>query len=483
MINFGTDGWRGIIADDFTVENVRLVTQAVCDYVLGAKAGGSREKPGLIIGYDTRFLSDLFAREAACVAAANGIGVLLAEQAAPTPAVSYAVVDNKADGAIMFTASHNPYRYNGLKFKASFGGSAGPEITSAIEKHLAKNTAAGKEPLIESYETAAQTGLITMFDPKPRYLKRLGELVDTGVIAGKRQRVVVDPMYGAGRGYLSEFLRGAGCDVIEIHDTRDPYFGGGRPEPLGQHLGDLMDAVRDEAVMGIALDGDADRIGAVDANGEFVSSHQIIALLLRYLHQEKGYTGDVVKTVSTTGMVDILAAEYGLVLHETPIGFKYICDKMLACDVLIGGEESGGIGVKGHIPERDGMLMGALLVEMTSHYGRDLNELWQELQEAYGYFHYDRVDLVVDADSRSDMMAFLNEYTPGEIEGIAVKARKTDDGFKFCLADDSWLMIRPSGTEPVVRVYCESGTPEQVKSLLAAGVGILGRFTADPEKQ
>lgn len=472
MISFGTDGWRGVIADDFTFDNVRLVTQAVCDYVNGQRAE-SREQRVIVIGYDSRFLSDRFAREAACVAAANGIEVLLSEAVVPTPAVSYAVVDKKTDGAIMFTASHNPYRYNGLKFKAPYGGSATPDITEAIESFLEDDLAKEKELKTVDYDSAVKSGDIKLLDLKEPYLSRLAELVDLDVIGKGNAKVVVDPMYGAGRGYLSELLKRAGCAVEEIHDVHDPYFGGGQPEPLGQHLADLSERVSVAWPLGIALDGDADRIGAVDATGEFVSSHKIIALLLRYLHKEKGYSGEVVKTVSTTGMIDILASEYGLVLHETPIGFKYICDKMLEGDVLIGGEESGGIGVKGHIPERDGMLMGALLVEMTSYYGKTIGELWNELEIEHGFFYYDRVDVEIDPGYRERLLSALEEYEPVELAGIAVTRINRADGFKYCLEDNSWLMIRPSGTEPVVRVYCESDTPARVTELIGLGRALL----------
>jgi phosphomannomutase len=464
LISFGTDGWRGVIADDFTFDNVRIVTQAVCDYV----KSGSPE-PVLVIGYDTRFLSDKFARAAAEIAVGNGIKVFLTDDAAPTPAVSQAVIDRKTDGAIMFTASHNPYRYNGLKFKAPYGGSASPDITDAIEACLERNTTDGKSPQSADFETALGRGDIEMFDAKEPYLKRLAELVDTDLIKHANLGVVVDPMFGAGRGYLSDFLRGAGCDVLEIHAERDPYFGGGQPEPLGRHLEGLIAAVTGEWMAGIALDGDADRIGAVDRTGVFINSHMIIAMLIRYLHKEKGMSGDIVKTVSTTRMIDLMAEEYGLTVHETPIGFKYICNKMLDGDVLIGGEESGGIGVKGHLPERDGMLVGALLVEMMSSDGRTLADRWAELESDYGRFCYDRVDIEFAAADRDKVLAFLAAFRPADILESVVTDVNTSDGYKFYLADNSWLMIRPSGTEPVLRIYAEAGSPDRVAMLLNFG--------------
>ncbi len=468
MISFGTDGWRGVIADDFTFDNVRVVSQAVCDYVLA-----QNNSPMLVIGYDTRFLSDKFAAEAAAVAAGNGIRVLLTDTFAPTPAVSYAVVDKKADGAIMFTASHNPYRYNGLKFKAPYGGSASPDITNTIEHQLEENNRVKKEPSVADFAKAVSIGTVKYFDPKKSYLKELARLVDVELIKKQPVSVVVDPMYGAGQGYLSDFLRDAGCEVKEIRGWRDPYFGGGNPEPFLPHLGELAETVTGHYPLGLALDGDADRIGAIDVSGEFINSHMIFSLLLKYLYEEKGLTGDVVKTVSTTLMIDKLARAYGMRLHETPIGFKYICDKMLSDDILIGGEESGGIGIKNHIPERDGILMGALLVEILVFYKSTLSKLYADLANKHGRFCYDRVDIEIDADSRNRLLAFLRTYQPKKLAGIPVAFINTADGFKFSMEDDSWLMIRPSGTEAIVRLYSEAKSAGQVKKLLGEGKRIL----------
>ncbi len=467
MIAFGTDGWRGVIADDFTFDNVRIVTQAICDHV-----SENSQSPTLVIGYDTRFLSDRFAREAACVAAGRGIDVMLTDSFAPTPAVSYAVVDYQADGAIMFTASHNPYRYNGMKFKEPYGGSASPATTASIEKHLAKKRA-GQSFAPIAFDKGIASGAIVVFDAKGPYLARLGQLVDAATLSKSGRGVVVDAMYGAGQGYLSHFLLGAGCDVDEIRSARDPYFGGDNPEPLGRHLALLKTSVNDRRPLGVALDGDADRIGAVDRDGSFISSHKILSLLLRYLVEEKGMSGDVVKTVSTTGMIDRLADEYGLTLHETPIGFKYICEHMVGGDVLIGGEESGGIGVKGHLPERDGMLMGALLAEMVNHYDKTLGELWSELESQHGSFCYDRIDEEMPLSDRALVVDFLRKHRPDDVAGISVVRTDARDGFKYVLADGSWLMVRPSGTEGVVRIYAEAETLEQVDVLIRRGQALI----------
>jgi alpha-D-glucose phosphate-specific phosphoglucomutase len=474
-ISFGTDGWRGIIADDFTFDNVRIVAQAISDYLKNSDSRlTTHDSPLLIVGYDTRFLSDRFAREAACVAAANGIKILLTDSFAPTPAVSYAVVVNNADGAIMITASHNPPRYNGMKFKAPYGGSATPAITGKIEQSLESNFEAGKKPSGVDFDQALKNGSIRLFDPKAPYLKRIEHLLDLKTIREGNVSVVVDPMYGAGQGYLSAILGDNGCHVKEIHNTQDPCFGGLNPEPIGAHIRGLREAVLSEkASIGLALDGDADRVGAIDDKGGFVSSHKIFALLLRYLVNVKGWRGTVVKTVSTTSLIDLLAGELGLELFETPIGFKYICQHMLDGDVLIGGEESGGIGIKGHIPERDGMLIGSLLVEMTAYHKKTLSGLLKELHDEKGAFCYDRIDLETGRNINEELKSYM-ERPALDIPGPAgVRELKTTDGFKFCFKDGSWLMIRASGTEAVVRIYAEAATMDEVKRLLNEGKSII----------
>ncbi len=470
MIYFGTDGWRGIVADDFTYDNVRLVVQAVCEYV---RAESQSAEPTLVIGYDTRFMSDRFAREAACVAAGNGLKVLLTESFAPTPAVSYAIVDKKTSGGVMITASHNDYRYNGVKFKAAFGGSALPATTRAVEKILAGNVNSDRPPAYLSYEVAESRGLITTFDPKEPYLSRLKDFVDTGLLGANKSAVVVDNMYGAGRGYLGEFLRRAGCQVEELNDRDDPYFDFSQPEPILSRLAGLIDRVKGKRPLGLALDGDADRIGAVDFSGEFIDSHQIFALLLRYLHEVKGYTGSVVKTVTTTGMIDKMAADYGLELHETPVGFKYVCDLMLEGRVLIGGEESGGLGIQGHIPERDGVLMGALLVELMNYYGELPSDIWQKMQKKYGRFCYARADISLNADQTAAFAERLKAEPPSKVGAETVFRIDDRDGCKLYLSDNSWLMIRPSGTENIVRVYAEADSPDRVGKLLREGEALV----------
>ncbi|MFZ3062824.1 MAG: phosphoglucomutase/phosphomannomutase family protein, partial [Actinomycetota bacterium] len=440
MIAFGTDGWRGIIADDFTFENVRVVAQAICDYILvsSPKSEVRRRLPTpnsqlrtIVVGYDTRFLSDRLAREAACVAAANGIKVLLTEGFAPTPAISYAVVDRRTDGAIMLTASHNPPQYNGLKFKGPYGGSATVEITDKIEGHLTRNLSENKTPQYLDFEAAKSQGLIEFFDPKENYLKHVASLLDSPQIKKGKIKVVVDPMFGAGQGYLSELLSNLGCEVREIRDKVDPYFGGVNPEPIPQNLAELKRVVREERYQaGLALDGDADRVCAIDQDGSFISSHHIFALLLEHLVKTKRWRGLVVKTVSTTSMIDVLCREFDLSLEETPIGFKYICQRFLDGELMIGGEESGGIGVRGHIPERDGILVGALLVEIMAARGKTLGELVRELMNRIGCFYYDRVDIETDREGMSLLASKLETFKPDEIAGLPVMSVNTRDGYK-----------------------------------------------------
>jgi alpha-D-glucose phosphate-specific phosphoglucomutase len=483
MIRFGTDGWRGIIADDFTFENVRTVTQAICDYILvGSSEFVVRRRlptPNsqlrtIVVGYDTRFLSDRLAREAACVAAANNIKVLLTEGFAPTPAVSYAVVDRQTDGAIMLTASHNPPKYNGLKFKGPYGGSATPEITDKIEEHLTRNLSENKTPEYLDFEAAKDQGLIELFNPKENYRKHIVDLVDASQIKKGGIRVVVDPMFGAGQGYLNKLLLELGCEVKEIHGKVDPYFGGINPEPIPQNLAELKEVVREGRYhVGLALDGDADRVCAIDQDGSFISSHHIFALLLEHLVKTKRWTGLVVKTVSTTSMVDVLCQEYGLALEETPIGFKHICQRFLDGDIMMGGEESGGIGVRGHIPERDGILVGALLIEIMAARGKTLGELVRELMDRIGYFYYDRVDIKTDREDMSLLARKLEKYQPEKIADLLVQSVNTRDGYKFCLDDGSWLMIRPSGTEAVIRIYAEARSEENLHELIKKGEEIV----------
>jgi alpha-D-glucose phosphate-specific phosphoglucomutase len=472
-IHFGTDGWRAVISDEFTFENVRKVTQAIADELLTKSPSAS---PTYVVGFDTRFLSDRYAIEVARVLAGNGVRVLLCKADAPTPVVSYAIVAHHADGGVMITASHNPPRYNGLKLKAAYGGSAPPQVCRQVEARLIENEATGRAPHLADLNTAQAEGWIERFDPFPVYRQHLATLVDLDAIRGFSLRVMVDPMYGAGRVFLAELLREAGVEVTEIHGELNPGFGGLHPEPIARYLSQLMREVpAGRFDLGLATDGDADRIGAVTSDGRFVDPHAILALLLRYLVERRGLRGAVVKTVSTTQMLNRLAEKYSLPLLETPVGFNYIADLMIHRDVLIGGEESGGISIKGHIPEGDGLLIGMLLVEMVAREGKPLHRLLAELQDEIGPFYYARHDVRLDEGptaaplDKKNLVSLLSQNSPTQLAGIPVSGIDCQDGIKYILQDGSWLLIRPSGTEPILRIYAEASSPEIVHRLLGEG--------------
>ncbi|MBI2354685.1 MAG: phosphoglucomutase/phosphomannomutase family protein [Deltaproteobacteria bacterium] len=467
QIKFGTDGWRGVIARDFTFDNLSIVAQATMDY-LNREGLGDK---GLVIGFDRRFLSRDFARRVAEIAAGNGIRVRLTDGYSPTPAVSWAVRESGAGAGVMITASHNPPEYNGFKLKEAFGGSARPATTTVLEEIVAFNSTNNRRVVSRPFDEAQAKGLIEQFDPCEGYFRQIGRYVDLELIAKSGIPAVVDPMYGAGSGFIPRLLPG----VAEIHNDENPCFGGRPPEPIGAHLTELSTLLKSGRYkVGLALDGDADRIGAVDENGEFFSSHCIFTVILRHLIEHKRLRGGVVKTVSTTRMIDLLAQKYNLPLFETPIGFKHICELMLSGDILMGGEESGGLGVKGHIPERDGILLGLLLLEAVAVSGKGLRRLLDETMDEIGRFFYRRIDRRIEDSDKEQLIARLNAQPPAEIDGRLVAATNFSDGFKFIFENGDWLLIRPSGTEPVLRLYSEAGTPEQVDRLLRAAGMIAG---------
>jgi phosphomannomutase len=479
-VHFGTDGWRAVIADTFTFDNVRLVAQGIADAVSAGDWGGTSEAllrscdydPHLmVVGFDTRFLSDRFATEVARVLAANGFTVLLTHADAPTPAVSYAVKHHCAAGGVMITASHNAPRYNGLKLKAAYGGSALSEQCRRVEVYLADNEARARGPNLMDYDRAVSAGLIKRFNPMPDYYDHLRTLIDFDLIARRPQRLVVDSMYGSGRGAIKGILAGTGCEAVEIRGEMNPGFGGVHPEPIARYLGATAGAIAaGHGAFAVVTDGDADRTGAMDGRGQFVDPHRIMALSLKYLVEKRGWQGAVVKTVSTTRMINRLAERYGLPCYETPVGFNHIADYMLAQEVLIGGEESGGISIRGHIPEGDGVLFGLLLLEIVSASGAPLEELVENLLQEAGPAHYARKDLrLAHPVSKAEMTRRLTENAPASINGLSVAKVETLDGVKYVMADDSWLLIRPSGTEPVLRVYAEAREVQMVPALLGFG--------------
>jgi phosphomannomutase len=389
---------------------------------------------------------------------------MLAHADAPTPAISYAVKQQRAIAGVMITASHNAPRYNGVKLKGAFGGSALPEQCRRVEIYINDNEQQARGPNLMDFKKAREAGLILKFNPLPAYFDHVRTLINTEIIADNPQRFVVDAMYGSGRGVIKSFLQGTGCEIVEIRGEMNPGFGSVHPEPITKYLGALASAVSSGVGnFGVVTD-------AMDERGTFVDPHKIMALSLKYLVEKRGWIGAVVRTVSTTRMIDRLAKRYGLKLYETPVGFNHIADYMMSEDVLIGGEESGGISFKGHIPEGDGPVMGLLLVEMIAQSGKTLHGLVQDLLEDVGPAHYERTDLRLSRPvAKAEMTDFLTKQAPAEIGGEQVSEVSQRDGIKYIMGDDSWLLIRPSGTEPVLRVYAEGRSHEMVKALLGYG--------------
>lgn len=484
-IHFGTDGWRAVISDTFTFDNLRLVIQAVADAVAsdgwsnGIQFESIPDPKKIIIGFDTRFLSDRYAREAARVMAANGYHVYLSQADSSTPAIAYSTYAMHAIAGIMITASHNAPRYNGVKVKSPAGSSASSEQCRRVEVYLNDNEEQGRGPNLIDYELAREKKLIIRFNPLPEYRTHLRKLIDFDRIAENPQLLVVDSMYGSGRGMIKSMLEGTGCEVFEIRNEMNPGFGGVHPEPIASYLNALSGAIATgKGNLGLATDGDADRIGAMDERGTFVDPHKIMALALRYLVEKKKLTGAVVRTVSTTRMIDRLASKYHLELHETPVGFNHIAEHMLHEDVLIGGEESGGISFKGHIPMGDGVLMGLLIVEMVADAGVTLGELVKDLLKEVGPAFYERRDLRLHKPvAKYEMVTRLKNEIPASLGGEKITEVSSLDGVKYILADDSWLLIRPSGTEPSLRVYAEGRSEQMVQELLKYGERIAASVT------
>jgi alpha-D-glucose phosphate-specific phosphoglucomutase len=459
-IKFGTDGWRGVIADDLTFGNIRLVAQAAADYV-----NARPERKHLVVGYDTRFAGADFARAIAEVLAGNGISVFLSQEATPTPSVSLAVLEQKAAGGVMVTASHNPPRYSGFKFKGPFGGAASPAMTGEIEKLLGRNPVRTM-----SLEEAERAGLLTKGDLKAAHRRKAAAYVDLARIRKASHRIVVDTMHGAGFGYMPTLFKGSRCRIETMHENPDPLFGGIAPEPKAANLKELMREVkRRRAGLGFATDGDADRIGLVDDCGHFVGAQQILSLLCLHLARRRKMSGGVVCTSGTTLQLSRIATSLGLPIYHTPIGFKYVTELMLTKDILIGGEESGGVGVKGYFPERDGLVACLLVLEMMTLNGQSLSGLIRDMEKEFGRFVYDRSDAVLPIDQRDRMLAKLVQQGPARLAGLKVTRRDTTDGIKFFLDPPGWLLLRGSGTEPILRIYAESGSKSDTAALLEAG--------------
>jgi phosphomannomutase len=463
-IKFGTDGWRGVIAEDFTFANARIVARAIARYVVRCEDA----RKGVIIGYDHRFASDGIAAAAAEVISASGTPVFLADKPCPTPAVSLLVRQRGAAGGLMITASHNPYQWNGIKYKASYGSSALPSIVAQIENDLAVAQKENVPPL------PPQKNQIHPLEPRAPYLDALEKLVDWKRLRNVKLRFVFDPMHGSAAGLLPELFRRNGMACDEISGTRDPRFGGVHPEPIEPHIEALRQAVLSGKFdAGLCADGDGDRIGAIDRDGTFIDPHQILALLVWHLAGTRNLPGDIAKTFSVTKLIDKLAAKFGRKLHETPIGFKYICELMLEQNILIGGEESGGIGTNLYIPERDATVSALFLAELMAWHGKSLGELLAIIYAEFGEYHYGRVDLDVKPGQKEKAIAHFSNSKLDRILDLKVVRREDMDGIKLYLGEAGWLLVRASGTENLLRVYCETSNAGTTRRVLEAVTKIV----------
>ncbi len=471
-IKFGTDGWRGVIADDFTYESVRIATQGIAEYLR------TKPNPAAVVGYDTRFASELFAREVAQVLAGNGVKALVINAPAPTQVSSWAILDRKTSGAVVITASHNPYYFGGLKYKPEYAGSASPEVTERLEQEITRVQRDGQVRQLR-FEEAEQHGSIEVFDPRPAYTAQIARMVDLNPIKAAGLRILAEPMYGSGQGYLKALLSGGRTTVEEIHGERNPSFGGMHPEPIPHNLTQAVEIMRRGGFdLCIANDGDADRVGIIDEQGRFINQQQVMALLMLYLIEKRGWRGDVVRSLTSTSMADKLAERFGVTVHELKVGFKYISPKMSETNAILGGEESGGFGFRGHIPERDGILSGIFFADMIVEYGQPLSAILQRLEDLVGPHFYTRHDIRLEREEyaarRTAVYTQLEKDPPTALRGQPVVRTRTDDGFKYYLGDGSWVLVRLSGTEPLIRVYSEASSQQRVDELLAALEDRLG---------
>jgi len=469
QIKFGTDGWRGVIADDFTYANVRRVAQGTAEYMR------SRSKdPFAVVGYDCRFASEDFARAVAEVFATNGVRTLIFDRPSPTQVASWTVIDRKATGAAVITASHNPYQFNGIKYKPETGSSAPTEVIADLEARI--NGLSDDAPQIDH---RAARDLVTTYDPRPSYYAQIARMVDVDAIKDAGLRIVHECMYGSGYGYVADLIGGGRTTVTELHNQRNPLFGGISPEPIRPNIDSALTVMKVGGQdLCICTDGDADRVGIIDETGRFINQLQVFALLMLYLFEVRGMRGPVIKTVNMTAMVDKLGAEFGTRVFEVPVGFKYVAPKMMETDAVLGGEESGGFGVRGHIPERDGILVGLLFADMIVKASKPLSAILADLELRVGPHAYARHDIhlvreTYDVD-RKRILETLEQNEPEEVAGVRVQRVRSDDGFKFYLEDGSWVLLRASGTEPLIRVYAEAADSAAVEARLTALEDIVG---------
>jgi phosphoglucomutase len=459
MIKFGTSGWRGIIGEDFTFENVRIASQGIANYLKKKSQPGS----GVIVAYDTRFLSEKFASEAAKILAFNDIKAYLCTRDVPTPCVSFEIMRRKAMGAINFTASHNPPEYNGLKYSTANGAPAMPDVTRLIEQEI--QDVQVRNERLDVYE---KTELIEEVDPKDRYLSELRQKVDVDAIRKSGLRIAIDALYGTSRDYLDYFLLESGVEVKIIHNYRDPYFGGFSPECNEKNLADLRRTVTEETFdLGLATDGDADRFGIVDERSRFVPANQVLALLSIYLKRYRNIPGGLARSVATTHLIDAIARKLDVPVYETPVGFKYIGELILANKIALGGEESAGMSMYRHLPEKVGILACLLVAEMVARMGKKLSQLVDDMYAEFGYFYSKRLDLKLTPQIKDSLAAKLAN-PPKHVDSLEVRDVNTTDGVKLIFTDDSWLLFRLSGTEPVARLYAEACSPKDLKHVIDA---------------
>lgn len=459
-IRFGTSGWRAIIADEFTFDNVRLVTESVCQYL---KEAFDNPNQILLIGHDSRFMGERFSEVAAEIARKKGFVVLLCENPTPTPAISFAIRKEKASGALNFTASHNPPEYQGIKFSTSDGAPALPEVTKRIEEIVKTGPSVAD----------AEGGKIERYDARTAYLEDLKTKVNFDLLVKAKGRYAYDALWGTGRGYLDKILRDNGLEVETIHDWRDVTFGGRSPEPGAEHVDELREAVTSKGLaLGLATDGDADRFGVVDSNGEFIEPNNLIAILADYLAESRGWTEGVARSVATSQMIDRVAASRGLKLYETPVGFKFIGELINKGEIIIGGEESAGLSIKGHYPEKDGIIACLLAAEAVAARGKNLTEQLNEIYSKVGRLESGRIGVKLTPEVAVKLKEKLLQE-PKEIGGKIIDNVNRIDGVKFTFQDGSWMLMRPSGTEPLVRVYAEAETKEVLEVLLEQGRNYL----------
>ena len=468
VIKFGTDGWRGVVADDFTFANVRRVAQGSAEYLRSRSAD-----PLAIVGYDCRFASEDFARTVADVFAVNGVRTLMFDRPSPTQVASWTVIDRKATGAAVVTASHNPYLFNGIKFKTETGSSASTDVIAQLEPRIN----ALEDVPVPDRDSVAH--LVLMYDPRAPYYAQIARMVDLTAIRSAGMRIVHECMYGSGYGYIKDLLDGGRTSVVELHHERNPLFGGVNPEPIPPNIDAAIAHMRGGGHdLCICTDGDADRVGIIDETGRFINQLQVYALLMLYLFDVRHMTGPVAKTVNMTSMADKLGAQFGVEVYEVPVGFKNVAPKMMETNAVLGGEESGGFAIRGHIPERDGILVGLLFADMIVKLGRPLSQILAGLEQRVGPHAYARHDIHLNRETyekdRVRILRTMETHEPTEVAGVKVERIRSDDGFKFYLADGSWVLLRTSGTESLVRIYSEAADKAAVEARLADLEEILG---------